>query len=142
MRSHMAEKALGISRFVWYVYDGCDSGTLAIPLLASTPCGSSQAAADQLTPGGKAYITLENWLLGSSLTQCEQYQNGLWACELQRTTGYDAWMLWSSLGTNISVPVPENLQLTVYRDWQNNLNTLPNQLTVSGMPVLLENHDL
>jgi hypothetical protein len=63
----------------------------------------------------------------------------LWACELQRSGGYDAWMLWSSTATNISVPVPQNLGLTVYRDWQGNVHTLPAALTVNQMPVLLEN---
>jgi hypothetical protein len=51
-------------------------------------------------------------------------------------------MLWSSTGTQISVPIPEESGLTVYRDWQNNVKTLPAELTVDQMPVLLENHDL
>jgi hypothetical protein len=29
--------------------------------------------------------------------------------------------------------------LTVYRDWQNNVNTLPSELAVGEMPVLLGN---
>ena len=53
-----------------------------------------------------------------------------------------AWMLWSSTGTSISVPVPANLGLTVYRDWQNNLSSLQPELTVTQMPVLLESSDL
>jgi hypothetical protein len=51
-------------------------------------------------------------------------------------------MLWSSTGASISVPIPENSGLTVYRDWQNNVDNLPAELTVNQMPVLLENHDL
>ena len=98
---------------------------------------------NQLTVAGVAYGVLEQWLTGANLTQCQQYQNGLWACELQRSGGnYDAWMLWSSTGANISVPVPENFGLTVCRDWQNNVLTLPAQITVNQMPVLLENYDL
>lgn len=41
-----------------------------------------------------------------------------------------------------TVPILEASGLTVYRDWQNNVNTLPTGLTVDQMPVLLENHDL
>jgi hypothetical protein len=74
--------------------------------------------------------------------RCQQYENGLWACALQRAGGYRAWMLWSSTGTEISVPIGEDSGLTVYRDWQNNVDTLPTELTVDQMPVLLENHDL
>jgi hypothetical protein len=138
MRYHMAQVAAGVSRFVWYAYDNCDWGTL----WGVSPCGNTQATPNQLTGPGEAYGVIEDWLIGANLTSCQEYQNGLWACELQRSGGYDAWMLWSSTGTSISVPVPEDSGLTVYRDWQNNVNTLPTQITVSQMPVLLENHDL
>ena len=82
---------------------------------------------------------VESWLTGANLTHCTQYTNGLWACELQRSGGYEAWILWSATGANISVPVSESLGLTVYRDSQNTVNALPAQLIVNEMPVLLEN---
>jgi hypothetical protein len=138
MRYHMAQIAAGVSRFVWYAYDNCNWGTL----WSLSPCGNNQGAPDQLTVTGSAYDTIETWLIGATLTDCQQFQNGLWACELQRSGGYDAWMLWSSTGTNIVVPVPAESGFTLYRDWQNNVNTLPTQITVNEMPVLLENHDL
>ena len=59
----------------------------------------------------------------------------------KRTGGYTAWMVWSSTGANVSVPTPKTFGLTVYRDWKNNVNTLPPSLTVDQMPVLLEDHD-
>jgi hypothetical protein len=109
-------------------------------------CSSTEGPADpvsQLMVAGVGYDTIEKWFTGASLTQCQQYQNGLWACELQRSGGnYDAWMLWSSTAASISVPVPGTFGLTVYRDWQNNVLTLPAQITVTQMPVLLENYDL
>jgi hypothetical protein len=138
MRYHATQVALGVSRFVWYSYDNCTWGTL----WSSPLCTDNQGPTGQLTEAGNAYSTIEDWLIGANLTQCQQYQNGLWACELQRSGNYDAWMLWSSTGANISVPVPESFGLTVYRDSQNNLNALPIQLTVTGMPVLLESQDL
>ena len=135
MRSHTAQAALGISRFVWYAYDNCTWGTLW--------CADNQdPTAGQSTEAGNAYATIENWFIGANLTHCQQYQNGLWACELQRAGNHDAWMLWSSTGTSIPVPVPANLGLTMYRDWQNNLISLQPELTVTQMPVLLENNDL
>ena len=138
MRYHALQAALSISRFVWYAYDNCSWGTL----WSSPLCTDNQGPTGLLTEPGNAYSTIENWFIGANLTHCQGYQNGLWACELQRAGNYDAWMLWSSTGTNISVPVPATLGLTVYRDWQNNVMTLPTQITVSQMPVLLENHDL
>lgn len=135
MRYHAAQAALGVTRFIWYAYDQCSWGTL----WSSPLCTANQGPTGQLTEAGTAYGTIENWFIGANLTQCQQYKNGLWTCELQRSGGYDAWMLWSSTGTNISVPVPQNLGLTVYRDWQGRVNSLPAELTVSQMPVLLEN---
>jgi hypothetical protein len=95
----------------------------------------------QLTDPGKAYGVIENWLAGANVTSCQQYQNGLWACELQRAGNYDAWMLWSTTGTDISVPIPTNSGLKVYRDWQNKMSPLPAEITVSQMPLLLESGD-
>jgi hypothetical protein len=137
MRYQMTLLAGGIPRFVWYAYDNCTWGTL----WTSSQCGSPDGPVDQLTSAGEAYGTLEDWLTGANLSQCEQYQNGLWACELQRTGNYDAWMLWTRNGTTISVPIPANFNLTVYRDWQNNVNNVPLQISVGPMPVLLENYD-
>jgi hypothetical protein len=142
MRYHATQAALGISRVVWYAYDNCTWGTL----FSSPLCSGTEGPANpvsQLTVAGVGYATIEQWFTGASLTQCQQYQNGLWACELQRSGGnYEAWMLWSSTGTSISVPVPGSFGLTVYRDSQNNVLTLPTQITVTQMPVLLENYDL
>jgi len=138
MRYYAAQAALGVSRFIEFAYDHCTWGTL----WSSPLCTGSEVPAGQLTEAGIAYGTIENWLLGANLTHCEQYENGLWACELQRAGNYDAWMLWSSTGTSIPVPIPANFGLNVYRDWQDNVTALPTEITVGQMPILLENYDL
>jgi hypothetical protein len=138
MRTHTTEAVLGVSRYVWYSYDECNWGTL----WSSPLCTSNESPTGQLTEAGTAYATIANWFIGANITHCQQYQNGLWACELQRSGGYDAWILWSSTAADISVPVPVNLDLTVTRDWQNNVRILPTEITVGQMPVLLENQDL
>jgi centrosomal CEP192-like protein/ASPM-SPD-2-Hydin domain-containing protein len=137
MRYHVALAATGVSRFVWYAYDSCSWGVLWVGY-----CDNPQMPNESVTDGGEAYAAIESWLSGANLPSCRQYQNGLWACELQRAGGYEAWMLWSSTGTDISVPIPADFGLTVYRDWQNNVDTLPTELMVDQMPVLIENQDL
>jgi hypothetical protein len=140
VRYYVVQSALGVSRSLWYAYDLCTWGTLwSSPFC---PSNASPGPVGELTPAGQTYSMAENWLTGANLTHCTQYQNGLWACELQRSEGYDAWILWSATGANISVPVPGSFGLTVYRDSQNNVNALPSQLTVNEMPVVLENHDV
>lgn len=138
MRYHTVQLAVDVARFVWYAYDNCDWGTL----WSISPCSNTQATPNMQTPPGMAYSVIETWLIGANLARCDQYQNGLWVCELKRTGDYNAWMVWSSTGANISVPTPKTFGLTVYRDWKNNVNTLPAVLTVDQMPVLLEDHDL
>lgn len=134
MRYHAAQATAGVSRVLWYAYDQCGWGTL----WASPLCPAGPDPVGQLREPGVAYGTVANWLIGANLTHCQQYQDGLWACELQRSGGYDAWMLWSTTGTSLSVPVPANLALTTYRDWQNQVNPLPTQITVTSSPILLE----
>jgi len=137
MRYHVVQATIGVSRFVWYAYDNCNWGTL----WSVSPCGNSQATHGLTAPGG-AYAVIETWLTGANLSGCNQYKDGLWACELTRPGGYDAWMIWSATGTSISVPASDYIRLNVYRDWHNDVNLLPTSLVVDQMPVLLENHDL
>ena len=138
MRYHVVQAVAGVSRFVWYAYDDCSWGTLWV----GSWCANPQMPVGQVTPPGQAYPVVQSWLSGATLPGCREYENGLWACELERAGGYDAWMLWSSTGNSISVPIDAGSSLILYRDWQNNVNQLPSELMVDQMPVLLENQDL
>lgn len=133
MRFHVAQAISGVSRFVCYAYDNCEWGTLWGPA-----CGGSPDNWQGVRLPGDAYATLEAWIAGATLTHCDQYEDGLWACELQRSGGYQGWILWDSTGAGLSVPVPNRLHLTQYHDWHNNTAALPPQITVDQMPVLLD----
>jgi len=138
MRYHMAQAVAGVARFTWYAYDNCGWGTL----WEAPWCSNPQMPTSQPTPPGLAYAVVQSWMSGATLTGCRQYVNGLWACELQRTGGYDAWMLWSSTGNTISVPIDASSGLMYYIDWQNNVNALPSEVLVDQTPMLLENQTL
>jgi hypothetical protein len=138
MRYHIAQASVGVSRVVWYAFDNCGWG-----ILWEAPwCKDPHMPVGQLTDPGRAYAVIEKWMVGASLASCQQYKDGLWACELRRAGNYDAWLVWSSTGTDISLPIPKSAGLTVYRDWQNNVNVLPSVITVSLLPELLESQDL
>jgi hypothetical protein len=134
MRFHIVQQLSGVSRFVWYAYDNCDWGTLW-----GAACGNSPDSWQGVRLPGDAYATLETWLTGATLTHCDQYQDGLWACELQRSGGYEGWILWDSTRAALSVPVPKQLQLKEYHDWRNNVSPLSQQITIDEMPMLLDN---
>lgn len=134
MRFHVAQAASGVSRFVWYAYDNCAWGTLWGPA-----CQYSSDNWQGIRLPGQAYATVEGWMVGAILDHCEHYQDGLWACQLQRPGGYHGWILWDSTGTGRSVSLRNELSLTQYRDWQNKVSIVPQQITIDQMPVLVEN---
>jgi hypothetical protein len=134
MRFHMAQAVSGVSRFVWYAYDNCAWGTLWGPA-----CQDSSDNWQGVRLPGEAYANVQGWIVGATLTHCEQYEDGLWACELQRAGGYEGWMLWVSNGTGRSVPISSKLQLTSYRDYRNNSTVLSGPIWVDQMPVIVEN---
>jgi hypothetical protein len=102
-------------------------------------CGQASDSWQGLRQPGEAYANLQGWLVGTTLTHCDQFEDGLWACELQRPGGYEGWILWDCTGTSHSVHLPNNLQFSDYRDWRNNLKILPGEITVDQMPVIVEN---
>lgn len=138
MRYHLTQLVSGVSRFIWYAYDNCAYGTLYV----NPSCGTGIGSEGSQTVAGDSYPVIEQWLTGATLNQCTSYQNGLWMCELTRSNGYTAWMLWSTTSSSVSVSIPHASGLTVYRDSQNNVSALPSQISVNSMPVLLETTDL
>ena len=135
MRYETAQAAAGVSRFLWYAYDSCGWGTLWV----GPWCTNTTMPLGQLDAAGAAYPVIQTWLSGASLDQCQAYQNGLWICALERSGGYKAWIVWSSSGTPIDVPIQASSGLLVYRDWQNGINALGPDLMVGSTPVLLGN---
>lgn len=134
LRFHVVQSAAGVSRFIWYAYDNCKWGTLW-----GSACGNSPDSWQGLRLPGQAYANLEGWLNGAALTHCDYFKDGLWACELVRSGGYEGWMLWSSKGVNLSVALPSALNLRQYRDWRNDVAPVPAELVVDQMPVIVEN---
>jgi hypothetical protein len=130
MRFYIAQEVSGVSRFIWYAYDNCAWGTLWGPA-----CGATPDNWQGMRLPGEAYANVQGWMVGATLTHCDEYEDGLWACELQRAGGYEGWILWDSIR---SVRVA-NLHLTKYRDWRNNFSALPGEITVDQMPVIVEN---
>jgi hypothetical protein len=134
MRFHIVQELSGVSRFAWYAYDNCAWGTLW-----GGACGSPPDNWQGVRAAGEAYGALETWMAGATLTHCDEYQDGLWACELQRPGGYEGWILWDSTGAGLAVPIPSQWKLKKYHDWRNNVSALPEQIAVGAMPVLVDN---
>jgi polysaccharide biosynthesis protein PslG len=114
----------GVSRFVWYAYDGGTWGGLWNPSTGPDPDSA-------------AYDIVQQWMAGVSMTSgCAPDGNGTWTCTLSRAGGYQALVLWNSTKT-LSYKVPQGY--TDVRDLIGNVNPLSGgSLQVGMSPVLIE----
>ncbi len=114
----------GVSRFVWYAYDG---GTW----------GGLWNAATGADPDAAAYDIVQQWMAGASMTSgCAPDASNTWTCTLSRAGGYRALVLWNSSKT-LSYKAPE--EYTDVRDLMGNVNSLSSGgLQVGNSPVMIE----
>ena len=75
--TYVFNAALGIGRAYWYSWD--------LHKIADTDL----TEADNVTPtaAGRAFGTVQRWLLGSKVTSCDRLHGGLWVCALETPTG-------------------------------------------------------
>lgn len=83
-RSLILGAAAGLSRFYWFSWD--------IPSMALT-----EAKGRTITSAGKAYITTERWLRGSTINECRSADDKLWVCSLNRAER-KAYLVWNTNG--------------------------------------------
>jgi hypothetical protein len=114
----------GVSRFVWYAYDGGTWGGL----------WNAGTGAD---PDAAAYDIVQQWMTGASMTSgCAPDASNTWTCTLSRAGGYRALVLWNSSKT-LSYKAPE--EYTDVRDLMGNVNSLSGGgLQVGDSPVMIE----
>jgi hypothetical protein len=86
VRSFVLAWVSGVERFYWYAYDNYNWVSLPLTLPDRRT----------LTPAGKAYATLQSWLIGSRIKTCSRAIDGSWSCELIRPNGLSARILWAS----------------------------------------------
>ena len=114
----------GVSRFVWYAYDGGTWGGLS-----TTATGAD--------PDVIAYDTVQQWMEGASMpSACAHDPGNTWTCSLSRAGGYQALVLWNS-GKTLSYQAP--VQYSDFRDLTGNVHPLSGgRVQVGDSPVLIE----
>ena len=124
----------GVSRFVWYAYDG------------GPTWGGLWTAAGGESPAAMAYAQAYRWMVGASLaTPCSKdVTTGIWTCTLSRAGGYTAEAVWIPDPTDeVALAFPVPAQYTVYRNLAGNVYTISNHSVLIGdQPILLETVDL
>jgi hypothetical protein len=124
-KDYLLHWSQGVSRFVWYAYDG---GPIWGGLWSSST-GASAAAS--------AYNETYRWMVGASLTApCSANQSKVWTCTFSRGGGYTAQAIWISNSTT-TVIVPT--RYVEYRDLAGVVHKIVNhRVTVGDKPLLLE----
>jgi hypothetical protein len=115
----------GVSRFVWYAYDGGTTwGELWDPISGASPAAGSY---------GETY----RWLVGATLTRpCSEDSTGVWICGLSRPGGYSAEAMWDSKANQV-VSVPD--RYVEYRDLAGVVHRIDDHSVIVGsQPILLE----
>jgi hypothetical protein len=120
---YLLQWSMGVSRFVWYEYDGGGWGGL-------------WTASGGINPAGIAWGQVQNWMLGATIsTPCAAASNSTYTCGLTRSAGYQALAVWNDSGVSYT---PSSIY-TQYRDVAGNVTPLTGQvLTLTSSPILLE----
>ena len=71
-RSYLLAWSGGIQRFYWYAWD------------QGPPLALVDNTTHAITPAGKAYGVVQNWMVGARMNPCKQDSDGFWSCELIR----------------------------------------------------------
>jgi polysaccharide biosynthesis protein PslG len=115
----------GVSRFIWYAYDG---GPI---------WGGFWDVSNGASLAANAYRETYRWMVGAFLTKpCSSDSSGVWTCTLSRPGGYTAEAIWSSKGAKIVRVRPQYVN---FRDLAGVVHRI-DRLTVriGDQPVLLE----
>ena len=78
--------AAGVQRFYWYAWDNWSLGIITY-----------KESEHRVTPAGRAYKVLEQWLIGAEMTGCSETPDHVWVCQLNRA-GKKQWIVWRAQG--------------------------------------------
>jgi hypothetical protein len=93
-RAYTLGWAAGVARLYWYSW--YDHKWVAVE--------TTEADNQTPKPAGRAYASIQPWLLGAHMNTCKKGEDGTYQCQLDRD-GSKNWIVWNSVGTkNFSVP--------------------------------------
>lgn len=123
-QSYLLHWSLGVSRFVWYMYDNPAWGGLWDPT-------------NGIHPDGTAYAQVSSWMIGAVMSNpCGVDQSGTWTCDLVRSGGYGGRVVWNANATPYQ-PASQFTQLRTLTGLVMQLNP-GSVITLGNLPVLLE----
>ncbi len=125
VRRYLVDLAFGSADYNWYTW-----GT------SSTFCPATESNnRSQLTPAGKAFVFLRNWLRGASLIAADVDSNGTWRISLTLRDSSPAMIVWNpTASVQFLIPIPA----TTAHDVFGGVTKLTSStVTVNSYPILL-----
>jgi hypothetical protein len=93
-RAYLLDWAAGVQRFFWYAWDNHSFVSIE----------TTRADNQTPTPAGRAFETIQSWLLGAQIRSCDMAADHTWICALHRGDA-DEWVDWNpDHGTEMKVP--------------------------------------
>jgi hypothetical protein len=125
VRRYLVDLAMGSASYNWYTW-----GT------SSKFCPATESDnRSQLTPAGKAFVLLRNWLRGASLIAAGLDSNGTWLLSLTLRDSSPAMIVWNPTA---SVPFPIPIPATMAHHVFGGVTKLTSStVTVNSFPILL-----
>ena len=93
-RAYLLDWAAGVQRFFWYAWENHSFVSIE----------TTRADNQTPTPAGRAFETIQSWLLGAQIRSCDMAADHTWICALHRGDA-DEWVVWNpDHGTEMKVP--------------------------------------
>ena len=124
-RAYVLHWAASVSRFFWYSWDNQKYGLQL-----------TEADNNTLTPAGKAYAQVENWLEGALMTSCSSDASGTWTSAITQASGSRSWIVWNSTHST-SFRIPEQWNVTQVKDLSGNSRSVGSKVLDIGVSPLL-----
>jgi hypothetical protein len=126
-RAYLLNWAAGVSRFYWYAWEN-HHGTLV---------ELTEKDNKTLTPAGKAFGTIEEWMTGSVMSRCARSSDGMWVCDSQKN-GIPAHIVWNPAG-NHTLQVPHEWNAGLMKTLSGEQARIQNEsVTVGIQPILIQ----
>ena len=122
-RHFILQWSKGVQRYYWYAWDDESYGTM-------------WERPGKMRMTANAYQQVHDWLVDAKLTvPCEQDFNSRWTCQLSRTGGYSAMVVWNPEGQVEYAPPARFVQL---RNLEGETIPIRGSVLIGKQPVLLE----
>lgn len=126
-RAYVLNWAAGVSRFYWYAWESHQGSLIELTARDNT----------SLTPAGKAFGTIQQWMTGSVLNRCAPSRDGLWLCDLQKNQ-IQSHIVWNPAGDH-TFQTPQEWNAVLMRTLSGEQARIQNgSIVVGTQPILVQ----